>query len=149
MKHLRKQAFLILTILWICVIFSFSLQSGDESALASTFVLDFLAFVLPFLKDPQHIKNAVLILRKTAHFTEYFILGCLSYKTAQENKQNKILFLGYVIPVIDESLQLFSPGRSASPIDMGIDMLGYTVGWIIMRSITRFFRSNNKKNENK
>ncbi len=145
MKHLKNRPFLILTFLWICVIFGFSLQSGDESTLMSAFVLDFLAFVLPFLKEPEHFKLVIYLIRKLAHFTEYFILGFLSSKAAQEKKQNKILLIGYLIPIFDEGIQLFSPGRSSSPIDMLIDMAGYVSGLIVFGgfiNLLKLFKKN-------
>jgi len=140
MKHLKKHAFLLLAILWTLIIFSFSLQSADESIIVSNVLLDFLATLFPFLKDPQNLNFVILILRKTAHFTEYFILGYFYTKASEETKQDKILLIGYVIPIIDESIQLFSPGRSGQAIDMVIDMAGYLTGLVVFKSINRFVK---------
>ena len=145
MKHLKKHVFLSLAILWTLIIFAFSLQSGEESLITSNIVLDFFAIFLPFLKDPDSLKLTILILRKTAHFTEYFILGYFYTKAAFETKQDKILLLGYLIPIFDEGLQLFSPGRSASPLDMLIDMSGYLCGLIVCGSfvtLLKIFKKN-------
>jgi len=139
MKHLKKHGFLILAILWTLLIFAFSLQSGDESIVSSNIILDLLALVLPSLKDPAHLNIAILIIRKTAHFTEYFILGYFYTKATKETKLSWILLVGCFVPVLDETLQLFSPGRSASPIDSGIDLSGYLSALIILGSITVLF----------
>lgn len=135
MKHLKNHGFLILSILWTCIIFGFSLQSGDESVLTSNIVLDLLALVFPFLKDPAHLQLAVLIIRKTAHFTEYFILGYFYTKAVKETGWEKLLLVGWFIPILDETLQLFSPGRASSPIDMLIDMSGYLTALIVLGSL--------------
>jgi VanZ family protein len=134
MKHLKKHVFLILALLWTLVIFAFSLQSGDESIVSSNIILDLLAMILPILKDPDYLTIAVLIIRKTAHFTEYFILAYFYTKASSETKQDKIILLGYLIPIIDEGIQLFSPGRASSPVDMLIDMSGYLSGLIVFGS---------------
>jgi VanZ family protein len=134
MKHLKKHVFLILAVLWTLVIFAFSLQSGDESIVSSNIILDLLAMILPILKDPDYLNIAVLIIRKTAHFTEYFILAYFYTKASSETKQDKIILLGYLIPIIDEGIQLFSPGRASSPVDMLIDMSGYLSGLIVFGS---------------
>jgi len=139
MKHLKKHGFLLLAILWTCLIFGFSLQSGDESILTSNIVVDLLAFILPALKDPAHLELVVLIIRKTAHFTEYFILGYFYTKAYHENDLKGILMVGWFIPILDETLQLFSPGRAASPVDMLIDMAGYLTALIIFGSIKVLF----------
>jgi VanZ family protein len=137
MKHLKKHTFLVLALLWTLVIFAFSLQSGDDSIVSSNIILDLLALVLPFLKDPDYLNIAVLIIRKTAHFTEYFISAYFYTKASSETKQDKLLLLGYLIPIIDESLQLLSPGRASSPVDMLIDMSGYLCGLIVFGSFRR------------
>lgn len=140
MKHLKKHPFLILAILWTIVIFAFSLQSADESLITSNILLDFLANLFPILKDSQYLDIVILILRKTAHFTEYFILGYFYTKASEETNQDKILVVGYLIPIIDESIQLFSPGRSGQAVDMVIDMAGYLTGLIVFKSFKRLVK---------
>lgn len=141
MKHLKKHPFLILAILWTIVIFAFSLQSADESLITSNILLDFLANLFPILKDSQYLDIVILILRKTAHFTEYFILGYFYTKASEETNQDKILVVGYLIPIIDESIQLFSPGRSGQAVDMVIDMAGYLTGLIVFKSFSRLLET--------
>jgi VanZ family protein len=140
MKHLKKHGFLILAFLWTFLIFGFSLQSGDESILTSNIVVDLLAMILPSLKDPAHLSLVVFILRKTAHFTEYFILGTFYTKAVNQNKVPSLLLVGCFIPILDETLQLFSPGRAASPLDMVIDLSGYLSALLIFGSIPALFK---------
>lgn len=145
MKHLKKHAFLISALLWTCIIFIFSLQSGDESLLSSGIILNLLALIMPFIKDPDKISLAVLLIRKTAHFTEYFILGFFYTKAATESKKDIFLVAGCFIPILDEGLQLFSPGRVASPIDMMIDLSGYLTGLIVCGSLMKLLKVFRKK----
>ena len=140
MKKKKKHGFLILSILWTCLIFGFSLQSGDDSIITSNIVLDLLAMILPALKDPAHLSLVVLIIRKTAHFTEYFILGYFYTKAYHETKRPEIVYLGYFIPILDEGLQLFSPGRASSPVDMLIDLSGYLIALVIFGSFSLLFK---------
>ena len=140
MKHLKKHGFLILAILWTCIIFGFSLQSGDESVLTSNIIVDLLALIFPSLKDPAHLQLVILIIRKTAHFTEYFMMGYFYTKAYQENNLDKILFIGWFIPILDEGIQLFTPGRSSSPIDILIDMSGYLTALIVLGSFMALFK---------
>jgi len=95
--------------------------------------------ILPSLKDPAYLSLVVLIIRKTAHFTEYFILGYLYTKAVNQNKVPSLLLVGCFIPILDETLQLFSPGRAASPVDMAIDLAGYLSALFIFGSIPALF----------
>ena len=140
MKHLKKHGFLILALLWTLLIFAFSMQSGDESVLTSNIIVDLLAIVFPTLKDPEHLMLVILIIRKTAHFTEYFILGYFYTKAFRETSWDKILMVGWFIPILDEGIQLFTPGRSASPVDILIDMSGYLTALIVLGSLPTLYR---------
>jgi VanZ family protein len=40
-----------------------------------------------------------------------------------------------MVPILDETIQIFVPGRSAAVIDMMIDLSGYLTGLLIMGSI--------------
>ena len=81
----------IFTILWIMVIFSFSLQSGDESGKLSGGIVAWVVGLF-FPEDFTHIELVHFLVRKAAHFTEYFILGVLLSLTGREAKWKKILF---------------------------------------------------------
>ena len=65
---------------------------------------------------------------KVIHFSEYFILGLL-YINALYNQDLKIkkmyplLFIS-IIPIIDESIQIYVPNRVASIYDAFFDYLG-------------------------
>ena len=72
---------------------------------------------------------------KLIHFSEYFILGIL-YLNALFHQDSKIKILHSVlfkslIPIIDESIQIFVPNRIASVYDAFFDYLGCYLGRIL------------------
>ena len=72
--------------------------------------------------------------RKSAHFTEYACLGILlmlnTIFAVKGIFKNKIaqLYIGLLVPVIDESIQLFAEGRSGMITDVWIDYSGAMTG---------------------
>lgn len=85
-QNLQKYLFLILTFCWILTIFSFSLQDGSLSSLQSGF---FSTRIHQFLLSMNIMieKNTVsYLIRKGAHFTEFFILGSLARKSSYDLK---------------------------------------------------------------
>ncbi len=87
MKYLHY-TFLTLTIAWMATIFIFSSQNGETSSNTSGTVVTFITdtFIPDFdeyssAKQQDIIDTITLIIRKGAHFTEYAILGFLSFFT--------------------------------------------------------------------
>lgn len=79
-----------------------------------------------------------LVIAKSAHITEYFILALLLLRALKINKfsGNKKLLIGAALAVVyacaDEWHQIYVIGRNASIIDVGIDSIGVflAVLWI-------------------
>ena len=127
-----SEVLLILTILMICFIWGHSMMPADISSGESQW----------FLQRIQSVFNAVGIrsnitehfVRKLAHFTEYACLGILlmlnTILAARGIFKNKIaqLYIGLLVPVIDESIQLFVEGRSGMITDVWIDYSGVIAG---------------------
>jgi len=81
---------------------------------------------------------------KFIHFGEYFILGVLLFYTLYENfisKENLIYSILAVslIPVLDESIQYFTPNRIPSIYDAFADYLGCYSGCFIYHIINRHY----------
>tara|TARA_A100001388_G_C28726298_1_gene479112 strand:- start:504 stop:884 length:381 start_codon:yes stop_codon:yes gene_type:complete len=79
---------------------------------------------------------------KLIHFSEYFILGIL-YLNALYHQDFKIKLLYStlaisLIPIIDESIQIFVPNRVASIYDVFFDYLGCYIGMSLYYSIYRY-----------
>jgi hypothetical protein len=124
--------------IWLGVIFvgSTDIMSAEQT---SRFVVPFLRW----LKPDICIETVVFIhflIRKLGHLTEYAILAMLLWRGVYRgmNLQMKmsILFLlawlaAAIFAVTDEFHQSFVPSRTASPIDMMIDICGAMIGLII------------------
>lgn len=129
----------------LLIIFSFSLQAGSESDLQSGFVVKMVISLFEFFHLPTSGYPLAFYVRKVAHFTEYFVFGLSLVFSAKELKNPKLLYLGFLIPIIDEGIQAFVPNRVPSMIDMGIDALGLVCGILFIRL---FFLKNNKVGHN-
>ena len=148
-KLLRVGAFL-LTAAFLGFIFYNSLQNSTASDAQSDGVVHWLQPVLNWL----HIGDdmATFLVRKTGHFLEFFTLGCclcLDIRILTRNWWARIfvpLFFGILFPVLDETLQLFSPGRSSEVRDVLIDFCGVCVGILIATPILTLLFDRKKKN---
>lgn len=127
------------------VIFMFSEQDRTNSTKTSDKVTEVITNIVIKEKvneeEQENInKNMRLVIRKTAHFTAYLILGSLAYIVFYQlnlnNKERLILItLMFTITysISDEVHQLFINGRSASILDILIDNIGSLVGIFIVR----------------
>ena len=125
---------LALLILWTVFIFARSLKSADDSTEESAFILDLIRRFLPSV--------SMHFVRKLAHFTEFFILGCLSSAfllKAFAGKEKPLRISAAVslcyclaVAVTDELLQLTSPGRSCQLSDMMLDFSGAAAGAVLL-----------------
>ena len=69
-------------------------------------------------------------IRKLAHFMEYFVLAILVLWATKDtplfsNRLLTILLFMVLVPIIDETIQIFVPGRVGAIQDCIIDMCGY------------------------
>lgn len=134
----KKLTFTILTLIWMCVIFSFSLQTGETSSEISGSLIEKL--ITLFMSDaqiaPEQISFLEHVLRKCAHFLEFLVLGVLSSITMEYWKFKYKVLCGFFfcinVAVVDEILQLFISGRSGSVKDVMIDSAGAVVGIVIL-----------------
>ena len=139
MQHYKKTILTVLTFLWVGVIFSFSLQTGEVSGDMSSSILqkmiswaavEVFEEIGPITQIQWDFLH--LILRKCAHFTEFAILGILSTFTLFQTKvaRKAVLAIGFCLAIasMDETLQLFVDGRVGSVMDVLIDVAGASVG---------------------
>ena len=132
---------IILSCIWMAVIFCFSARDADESEKDSYRVgLAVGKIIIPDFeqkaKDEQLVfaKKIDYPVRKAAHATEYAILGILVLGVLYSDKNNKVknisipLIVCIIYASTDELHQLFVPGRSGKPFDVMIDGCGAFVG---------------------
>ena len=150
MKRHTGKISLTITLLWVAVIFSFSLQPAGASSQLSLGVGHWLIDLLPSaIKDklmamPQEqLEFLHTLLRKTGHFSEYFVLGILSMITVlqTELRYKKWTGLGYCLLVasVDETIQLFVSGRSGQVSDVVLDFVGALCGIVLLLIIIKVF----------
>ena len=90
------------------------------------------------------------ILRKVAHFLEFWWLGmCLSWlmymlRTKVTEVLPWSLGAGALVACIDEGIQLFVPGRNSSFKDVGIDVSGVLLGILVISLIAWIIHGKSK-----
>lgn len=125
---MKKRNWLLLPIfLVLCVIWGNSAMPGDVSGSISGGLLEWLIKVFPFLNWlPEYL------LRKIGHFSEFAALGfLLAWYFADRKGKDRVLlpaFLSMLAANLDETIQLFVPGRYSSLADVWIDSLGACAG---------------------
>ena len=119
------------------MIFIFVMSSFDatSSSNQSNFIVDIITSIIN-IKD---IGLLSLIIRKLAHFIEYFILGILviNFITRYHKKIIIAILLCIIYATSDEIHQIFVPGRSCQIIDIMIDSLGSIMGIYLYKLITK------------
>lgn len=122
----------VLLLLWIAVIFIMSQQTGEKSSSQSNFIVNLITFTGIELND-YLMGIATLVVRKSAHFTEYLILFILAYRVIilyMNKRQAKIIAVLFVFGYAcsDELHQYFINGREAAFRDVIIDTSGGIMG---------------------
>ncbi len=138
---IRKKICFAFTVFWMIIIFTFSARNAEQSAGDSTSVgiLFGRLFVPGFAQmDKQaqmdFAEKVDHPVRKTAHATEYAVLGFLIAGSYADRKKKWIELLlvpfaiGALYAVSDEIHQMFVPGRSCQVTDMLIDSCGVLAG---------------------
>lgn len=120
MKRLLKR---LLLIAWLLVIFMFSNQNGEVSSQLSGGFLTLLGIPdIPFLH---------LLIRKIAHFSEYFILYLLFGINYGFGRHDLVFCL--LVALSDEFHQLFIVDRAGSLVDVLIDTSGALMAGILFK----------------
>ncbi len=143
----------IIVLLWMILIFRLSGQVAHKSNGLSLGITDFIinAFKSFWPGEAFDTGNLNHIVRKTAHFTAYLILGILSCNALKQSGVNgwrkPVLALGLCIlyAASDEVHQLFVAGRSGQPLDVFIDSLGAAAGIGIYTLLGKYSIVRNKK----
>ena len=108
-----------------------SLFAGPDSDAQSLAVVEVLR---PLLVGAGVADTALMnhIVRKTAHFLEYAVLGLLLCGTLPASRTVGAvlarLALGVGVAGADETIQTFVPLRTASPLDAALDSAGMACG---------------------
>ena len=147
---MKKIIKLILVILWMLLIFSFSNQKAEDSSKLSDGIIVKVANVfvdkaLSKEKQEEILEKYTTIVRKTAHFVIYLILGILVINLFIEYDIKHLILISLLVCILysvsDEFHQLFIDGRSGEIRDIIIDTIGSLTGiisyYIIRRKIVK------------
>lgn len=158
---MMRKIFLILTIVWMAVIFAFSARPADESEEDSIQVGMMIGriFIPEFEEWSQESRYEFAEridhpVRKTAHATEYAILGLLvagAYinNGGKDKSERTGIGKGILIPwavatvyaATDEFHQLFVPGRSGQISDVLLDSAGVMAGLLVLAAVRSYRKS--------
>lgn len=136
MKRTKKRlTFCVILLLAVLgFIWGNSAMPGETSGALSGWVGELLSKFLPFLAT----ENGLHILRKLAHFSEFAALGmCLGWLFGMVMERKVLKYIlplscGIAAACIDETIQIFSPGRYCSIVDVGIDSTGVLSGIVLL-----------------
>ncbi|MCH5167756.1 MAG: VanZ family protein [Erysipelotrichales bacterium] len=127
---MKKIISIILLISWMSLIFSFSNKNGEESGSMSAKLIRGVVLVFTDIKDEERIENIIdkysFVVRKSAHFFEYFVLGILVINVLISFGKYKHLFIYASLfcifyAITDECHQLFIDNRSGQISDVLLD----------------------------
>lgn len=128
-------------IAWMALIFSFSAQTGEQSSQSSGLIEQLLSH-FSFIPDQIFGLDIQFIIRKTAHFSEYFMLYLLIFNVVNEYQARKQSLGFSIIGVFlyacsDEIHQAFVPNRACLFTDVLIDTAGGTLAMILVALFNR------------
>ena len=119
----------------IVFIFSNSMAVAQVSSASSGRVLTLLQGALRRLGHPALAQRLTQhVVRKMAHFCEYLLEGfllmlCMRVYSRHPLRHITVPMLGGVLTALtDETIQLYSPGRSSQVTDVWLDSVGVLAG---------------------
>lgn len=138
MKRTKKRMILCICLLAAVLAFIWgnSLTSGEDSGNMSGNIMQWINTFLRL--DEQGAEVLHKFIRKGAHFTEFACLGLLLtwlFGMMGEKKGHLFcmpLLFGMMAACVDETIQVFTPDRGPSPIDIWIDTCGVAAGIIML-----------------
>ena len=128
---MKKRVLTILICLNLALIWGNSLLPGVSSEAVSGGVLAFLGRFLPVLLT----ESGHTLLRKAAHFSEFALLGllfCGRHRLVRRETPAHLMGFGLAVACIDETIQIFTPDRASSLIDVWIDTSGFALGFAVI-----------------
>ena len=131
-----RAAWTVLLVAWLCFVWGHSLVPADLSSEESSW---FVGVARPFFEALGIADEGMMthLVRKTAHFSEYAVLMAIASGFARawwEGSalgQRLRLAIWVCVPVVDEFIQSFTPGRDPRVTDVLIDMSGGLLGMLI------------------
>ena len=138
MKRTKKRMILCICLLVCCLAFIWgnSLTNGEDSGNLSGGIMEWINTFLRL--DASGADTLHHFIRKGAHFTDFACLGLLLtwlFGMMGEKKGHLFcmpLLFGMMAACLDKTIQVFTPDRGPSPIDIWIDTCGVAAGITIL-----------------
>jgi VanZ family protein len=133
----RKDLSFFLTISWMFVIFYLSHQPAERSSELSGTFLKFMLTIIAVVPFSLELDIIHFLIRKSAHFIAYFMLGILLFHTVRLFYEtnfipmNVAFVLSILYAISDEYHQTFIPGRSGEVRDVILDASGSLTGIVL------------------
>lgn len=155
---MKKVLSIILLIFWLAVIFMFSNQPAKKSESLSdnttVKIIEISSNVTKKEYNEKDIKNIVkkyrFLIRKTAHFTLYFILGLIVYfvllSFGIRNRFLTSVLICLFYASSDEIHQMFVSQRTAKILDVFIDTFGAFIAVFLFDYFNLRKKVNNENN---
>ena len=145
---------ILLLVLWMLIIFTFSNANSTKSTNTSDKVIDIGINLVDSIRIEKTenkellIEKLTFIVRKIAHFLEYLILGILMYRVVSDYTNKNVLILSILLCILyattDEIHQIFINGRDGNIKDVLVDSIGIIIGCLIYKKIKENKRVLNK-----
>ena len=156
-KYNTAKNILLLVIIIICIAFIFynSLKTAEQSIKDSSRVAVVIERVVDIAYKGNPPENVTYffkitfgnVLRDSAHFFEFFILGILvmlysdKFRISVFRRFSFAFLFCILIALLDETIQLFSIGRAFELSDLVLDGLGSIAGIILIFLLWKIIKS--------
>jgi len=141
---------IVLLALTLAFIWGQSMIPPSGSTTESSFIKEIVEEVIQSVSGNKTFSIPEVLIRKSAHFLEYAVLGAeltVLFILDLIKKKNTVLisfwkmyvnnaFIGLSVAMIDESIQHFS-GRYSSVFDVWLDLVGASFAIIVILAIFR------------
>lgn len=134
---MKRTIWLCLTFGCLVLIWGNSCLTAAESGEISGCMMEWQSQNLPGLIEKEYV------LRKLAHFAEFALLGFFLTGTAESfgiSRSVAPLFGVLLCACVDETIQVFVPGRGPSLIDVWIDFVGGCAGIALLGCLKQIKR---------
>ena len=134
----KRRILTALTLITLCIIWGHSALGQDSSAAESGWLFEHIGGLLRLIFGPE--KATEHLLRKLAHFGEFFLLGAEMYLLAAECGRTGIAAAFGVLlrcnfcAFLDETIQIFS-GRGPDIKDVWLDTFGAAAGILLVSAV--------------
>lgn len=138
---MKKWVFLLISLVLFGTIYWFSSKEANVSSQQSDNLIIKLGIMTAeeIKENPEKAKEIRFLIRKSAHFVIYLVLGVSVYLTFYHFRVKGACLIGWITTIIlsgfDEFHQSFVPGRSMELRDVIIDSSGALLGILILMII--------------